>query len=406
MNAKQLKQQLGEAYDLIQRDELDEAIEIINPILKAHPDNADAWWLLANAESEPTTVRQALVNVLKIRPRDERARDMLEKLNEAFPPRTPEDYKLLEQVLDTGDHDFPAAPARKSSPSDFFDFEQELDDPFADSTTAKSERKSIFDEEEDFDWGDEKAEISVAQSNTQTKAAVKVEDDFPSDDDILPDIDEDADPFAALLEDAEKPAKRRRERAVVAEEASAPRRNRTRLLLVAVVVIALVGVLFVLTQSGDEKEEAVSPDTKNLPDVPALVRNDTVEQENATLLVSANEEISASAFSFSPESTVLISTTEAGNTLFVDTCTCLSVECEGPGSETLFDLTFESMRIAAATIVNNAPANIQAYGVNVRACGNGPVDTVYRAFAPADGLDSGLIDNQNEFITRWTVIEG
>ena len=41
--------QLERAYRLIQQERLDEASALLQPLVKKEPDNADAWWLLANA---------------------------------------------------------------------------------------------------------------------------------------------------------------------------------------------------------------------------------------------------------------------------------------------------------------------------------------------------------------------
>ncbi len=81
--------QLERAYRLIQQDHLDEAIALLNPFVAKNPDNADAWWLLANAVSEPSEARRALDNVLRINPGNMQARDLLEKLEQEFPNYAP-----------------------------------------------------------------------------------------------------------------------------------------------------------------------------------------------------------------------------------------------------------------------------------------------------------------------------
>ncbi len=79
------RDQLRQAYTLIQQEELDKAISLLEPILAENPDNPDAWWLMANAVSEPDDAFEALSNVLRLDPNHAQARDLLETLKEQFP---------------------------------------------------------------------------------------------------------------------------------------------------------------------------------------------------------------------------------------------------------------------------------------------------------------------------------
>ncbi len=72
--------QLRRAYDLIRQGQKEEAAAILQPILKTDRGNADAWWLLANALTDPAKQIQALNQVLKLRPNDQRAEKMLGRL--------------------------------------------------------------------------------------------------------------------------------------------------------------------------------------------------------------------------------------------------------------------------------------------------------------------------------------
>lgn len=58
--------QLRRAYDLIKQGREQEAIGIIEPLIRFDPDNEDAWWLLANATEDPESKRNALNNVLRL----------------------------------------------------------------------------------------------------------------------------------------------------------------------------------------------------------------------------------------------------------------------------------------------------------------------------------------------------
>lgn len=83
--------QLQEAYRLIREGNKPEAMRLLLPIVKADANNADAWWLLANAVPDPVQARRALEQVLRLRPTDDKARKMLDKLGSggipaAMPP--------------------------------------------------------------------------------------------------------------------------------------------------------------------------------------------------------------------------------------------------------------------------------------------------------------------------------
>jgi hypothetical protein len=104
------QQALRQAYDLIKAKKRDEAVQILLPILQADENNANAWWLLANALTDPNDAREALENVLRLRPDHDKAAAMLEKINQRFPPPAPE-------------------PEPEPEPADAFDFGGS-DDPF------------------------------------------------------------------------------------------------------------------------------------------------------------------------------------------------------------------------------------------------------------------------------------
>jgi hypothetical protein len=80
------KDKLQQAYQLIRSGEKTEAVKLLLPIVRAEPDNADAWWLLANAVDKSDQAKRALQQVLKVRPNDQRARRFLEQLGGTPPP--------------------------------------------------------------------------------------------------------------------------------------------------------------------------------------------------------------------------------------------------------------------------------------------------------------------------------
>ena len=81
-----IEDRLNLAYELIQQEQMDEAISILDSILLDDPENADAWWLRANAVSEPEDARHALQKVLDYNPDHEQAKQWLDRLNEVYPP--------------------------------------------------------------------------------------------------------------------------------------------------------------------------------------------------------------------------------------------------------------------------------------------------------------------------------
>lgn len=79
-------QQLQQAYQLIHLGQRQQAMQILYDILRFDPDNADAWWLMANAATNVIDMRVALEQVLRLRPDHQPARQMLNSLNNGFQP--------------------------------------------------------------------------------------------------------------------------------------------------------------------------------------------------------------------------------------------------------------------------------------------------------------------------------
>jgi hypothetical protein len=85
MSEDATRRQLQQAYDMIKANRKADAQAVLMPILKADEDNANAWWLLANALTDPAEIREALENVLRLRPGDSKAQQMLDNLNARSP---------------------------------------------------------------------------------------------------------------------------------------------------------------------------------------------------------------------------------------------------------------------------------------------------------------------------------
>jgi len=85
----QIKQQLREAYEFVKNGQRDQARAILDSVVNSDPNNADAWWLMAMAVSTPAEMRNALENVIRIKPDHANARQMLDKMNAQFFPSAP-----------------------------------------------------------------------------------------------------------------------------------------------------------------------------------------------------------------------------------------------------------------------------------------------------------------------------
>ncbi|MBO9309971.1 MAG: tetratricopeptide repeat protein [Chloroflexi bacterium] len=101
--ADETREQLKQAYAYIQEERLDEAIAILRRVLRDNPDNADAWWLMANAVSEPADAAEALSNVLRLRPDYAEAREAYDQLIAEYPALAPE--QPTEPAFDMSDFD-------------------------------------------------------------------------------------------------------------------------------------------------------------------------------------------------------------------------------------------------------------------------------------------------------------
>ncbi|PJF37365.1 MAG: hypothetical protein CUN49_00715 [Candidatus Thermofonsia Clade 1 bacterium] len=120
--ANDTRNQLKQAYNYIQQERLDEAISILRRVLSSEPDNADAWWLMANAVSDPADAAEALNNVLRVRPEHAEAREAYQQLIAEYPELAP--AQTAEAALDVGEFNIddllaqaPTADAPKQRPA-------------------------------------------------------------------------------------------------------------------------------------------------------------------------------------------------------------------------------------------------------------------------------------------------
>ncbi len=90
---------LEQAYQSIQHERFDEARALLQPILHDTSD-PDAWWLWANAVTEPAEARRALEVVLELEPGHDQARNFLARLDALYPvaPESVQSQALAEPL--------------------------------------------------------------------------------------------------------------------------------------------------------------------------------------------------------------------------------------------------------------------------------------------------------------------
>src|SRR5262245_22598226 len=100
------RSQFKQAYSLIKSGQKPEAFEMLKPLIKQQPDDAEGWWLIANAAPTPQIAAQACERVLALKPdytpaiqllsqhRLLEAQDLLEQ------KKKPEARDVLQTVLD------------------------------------------------------------------------------------------------------------------------------------------------------------------------------------------------------------------------------------------------------------------------------------------------------------------
>lgn len=71
---------LERAFELIKQGEKAQAAALLKPILRQDRRNVDAWWLLANATSDPAKKARMLERVLAIQPGHQGASNMLARM--------------------------------------------------------------------------------------------------------------------------------------------------------------------------------------------------------------------------------------------------------------------------------------------------------------------------------------
>lgn len=153
------KNTLQKAYELIEAGSLDDARELLDGYLQENPNDADGWWLYANAVDDPEEGTKALRRVLSIDPNYSDAREILDELEESgaietesdelsFVATTSESPDFLSEVDEDEDDTI--------EDEDILPFEQPETvavgtEPVDDMALSDDE----FDLDDEFDFGDE-----------------------------------------------------------------------------------------------------------------------------------------------------------------------------------------------------------------------------------------------------------
>ncbi|PJF43533.1 MAG: hypothetical protein CUN55_08620 [Phototrophicales bacterium] len=343
------RQQLEQAYDLIQEDRHDDAIRFIRRVLEneetnSAQDNANAWWLMANAVEDPSEARRALINVLKYDPQNTMARQTLDELNDQFPP-SDEELTMLLELERTSDFDI-----------------ADLSAPLSDEELAE-----LFAEDADID-------LSAFESEEE---------------------EEEYDPFAELLESSpsETEAKTKKE--------SRPEKKRRGMLGPVAVILSAVVIATLLFFIASNNANNTTESSGN-PDLTQLVAQSIDNNGEMTQLVS---DIQADAQQTVGDAAVFIAEQQGNQALFIQTCICVRRDCQGKSSRELFDVVTESF-LTIAERVESYPSNlITTAGVDVTICQTS--DHVYRATTSVENIIAYLNTNDLEaFRATWTVVEG
>lgn len=85
MSSDETQSALARAYELVEAGQYADARAILDPILAAEPNNADAWWVYAHSVTTAEDGRAALENVVRIDPRYPGASELLAQARSLAP---------------------------------------------------------------------------------------------------------------------------------------------------------------------------------------------------------------------------------------------------------------------------------------------------------------------------------
>lgn len=121
------RQDLTKAFELIEQERHDAALEILEPLLQEERNNPDVWWLYAHATADRETARDALNMVLLLKPDYPGASQLLEQLR--IEPVSAGTHPITSSPAYTPPPTLPDLPPAETEEDDFDDLDfEDFDD--------------------------------------------------------------------------------------------------------------------------------------------------------------------------------------------------------------------------------------------------------------------------------------
>ncbi len=83
--SNEIQSKLDEAFAYVEADRLEDALQVVSPILESDPENADAWWIYSYAVTDPREAYRALNNVKRLAPDYDGISEMITTFNSQYP---------------------------------------------------------------------------------------------------------------------------------------------------------------------------------------------------------------------------------------------------------------------------------------------------------------------------------
>lgn len=167
---QQLDQMLSQAFDLIEADKLEDARQLLTPLLDTHSDDPDLWWLYAHAVTDADSARHALQQVLRIDPGYQSAAVLIEKLNTRT-AITPESAAATPSV----GWDIPEPDSLPDLPNEWGDRLQDDERAYAGSRDTMADAQDVY-EDDDFEsmLDDDAGRSAYAKPGRQRRGALMI----------------------------------------------------------------------------------------------------------------------------------------------------------------------------------------------------------------------------------------
>lgn len=115
----EMRQQLREAFNLIKAGRRQDAIALLEPMLRTDATNADAWWLYANAVTDPKRKIAVLERLLALQPDYPQAQALLDRTRQssATEPAEPDPFAVASSPASEADPFAAASASARQQPS-------------------------------------------------------------------------------------------------------------------------------------------------------------------------------------------------------------------------------------------------------------------------------------------------